>query len=199
MHILMVALALISIFLLPINCAAQTPHIQLQSITATRLTAPTFVTNSHDGSGRLFVLEQGGRILVVRPDTRAATVFLDLTDKVMTSTERGLLGLTFHPRFTENREFFVDYTRKPDGAIVVSRYTVSAANPNVVGPTETIVLTIPHLAAEHNGGMIEFDSDGYLYISTGDGGMSYDPANNAQDLNSLLGKILRIDVDSPGG
>src|SRR6478672_4681998 len=103
MHIfLLAALAFISMFLFPINAASQTPHIQLQSITDTRLTAPTFVTNSHDGTGRLFVLEQGGRIIVVQPQTRAATVFLDLADKVMTSTERGLLGLTFHPEFADN-------------------------------------------------------------------------------------------------
>ena len=93
MQILLAAVALISMLLFPINAASQTPHIQLQSITDTRLAAPTFVTNSHDGTGRLFVLEQGGRIIVVQPDTRAATVFLDLTDKVVTSTERGLLGL----------------------------------------------------------------------------------------------------------
>jgi glucose/arabinose dehydrogenase len=163
MHILLATLALISVLLFPINAASQTPHIQLQSITDTRLTVPTFVTNSHDGTGRMFVLEQGGRIMVVQPGTRAATVFLDLTDRVMTTTERGLLGLTFHPQFTDNHEFFVDYTRKPDGAIVVGRYKVSATNPNVAEANETVVLTIPHLAAEHNGGMIEFGSDGYRW------------------------------------
>ena len=197
MHILTSALALISILLFPMEGSSQIPQIQLHSITEERLTGPTFVTNSHDGTGRLFILEQRGRIVVVQPNTRATTVFLDLTDKVVTSTERGLLGMTFHPQFTDNHEFFVDYTRKPDGAIVVARYKVSTTNPNVVEPGETVVLTIPHQAAEHNGGMIEFGSDGYLYISTGDGGTSYDPANNAQDLSSLLGKILRIDVDSP--
>jgi len=185
MHILLAAFALISMLLFPVNATSQTPHMQLQSITDTRLATPTFVTNSHDGTGRMFVLEQGGRIMVVQPDTRAATVFLDLTDKAMTSTERGLLGLTFHPQFTDNHEFFVNYTRKPDGAIVVGRYKVSGTNPNVADPDETVVLTIPHPAAEHNGGMIEFGSDGYLYISTGDGSTSYDPANNAQDLNSI--------------
>jgi glucose/arabinose dehydrogenase len=199
MHILLAAVALIPMLLFPIEGSSQTPHIQLQSITDERLTVPTFVTNSHDGTGRLFILEQRGRILVVQPQTRAATVFLDLTDKVLTSTERGLLGMTFHPQFTENREFFVDYTRKLDGAVIVARYKVSATNPNVAEPAETVLLNIPHSVAEHNGGMIEFGPDGYLYISAGDGGSSYDPANNAQNLDSLLGKILRIDVDSPAG
>src|SRR4051812_909216 len=169
MHILLAALALISMLLFPINGSGQTPHIQLQSITDTRLAAPTFVTSAHDGTNRLFILEQGGRILVVQPETRATAVFLDLTDKVLTSTERGLLGMTFHPEFSDNREFFVDYTRKPDGTIVIAGYKVSATNPNTVDPQEMIVLTIPHPAAEHNGGMVEFGSDGYLYISTGDG------------------------------
>src|SRR5215510_2026885 len=112
MHKLLIALALISLLLSPSNGWSQTAHIQLVPITEERFTVPTFVANSHDGTGRLFVIEQRGRILVVQPNTHATTVFLDLTDKVLTSTERGLLGLTFHPQFTENHEFFVDYTRK---------------------------------------------------------------------------------------
>jgi glucose/arabinose dehydrogenase len=179
--------------------AAQAPVLQLQSITQTRLTNPTFVVNANDGSGRLFVLEQGGRILVVPAGSTVATVFLDLTDRVLTSTERGLLGLAFHPQFAENHRFFVNYTRKTDGTIVVAEYHTSAANPKVAEKQETVLLTIAHPDAEHNGGMLEFGPDGFLYISVGDGGPGNDPSNQAQDLNSLLGKILRIDVDHPAG
>jgi glucose/arabinose dehydrogenase len=197
MQMLVTLSALTWIFLLPVEAWSQTPQIQLQSILDDRPANPLFITNAHDGTGRLFVLEQRGRILLVEPGKRLTTIFLDLTDKVLAGGERGLLGLTFHPQFADNHEFFVDYTRKPDGAIVIAGYKISTTNPNVASTVETIVLTIPHPVPEHNGGMIEFGADGYLYISTGDGGSSYDPSNNAQDLNSLLGKILRIDVDSP--
>jgi hypothetical protein len=173
---------------------AQSPSLQLQSITQNRLTNPTFVTNANDGSGRMFVLEQAGRIMVVGP-SGSASVFLDLTEKVMTSTERGLLGLAFHPQFAENSRFFVDYTRKPDGAIVVAEYHVSSSNPGVANTQESAILTIPHPAPEHNGGMLAFGADRYLYISVGDAGTANDPANHAQDPNSLLGKILRVDID----
>jgi hypothetical protein len=190
-------LALLPMLLLPPESFSQAPRIELESITQDRLTTPVFVTNAHDGTGRLFILEQRGRILVLEPGARSPTLFLDLTDKVLTGTERGLLGLAFHPQFAVNRQFFVDYTRRPDGAITIARYQASATDPNVAENVETVFLTIPHPLPEHNGGMIEFGSDGYLYISTGDGGPAYDPSNNAQNLDSLLGKILRIDVDSP--
>jgi glucose/arabinose dehydrogenase len=178
---------------------AQAPVLQLQSITQSRITNPTFATHANDGSHRVFVLEQAGRILVVPSDHAAASVFLDLTDRVGTSTERGLLGLAFHPDFEENRRFFVDYTRKSDGAIVVAQYHASASNPKVADKDETVILTIAHPNAEHNGGMLEFGPDGLLYISVGDGGNANDPSNNAQNLNSLLGKILRIDINDPSG
>jgi glucose/arabinose dehydrogenase len=110
---------------------AQAPSLQLQSLTTTRLVAPTFVTNANDGQGRMFILEQAGRILVVPPHSATASVFLDLTPKVLTSTERGLVGLAFHPDFSENRRFFVNYTRKTDGTIVVAEYHASAANANL--------------------------------------------------------------------
>ena len=139
----------VSLFLLFLVSVAesgrgQAPVLQLRSITSTRLTNPTFVTNAHDGSGRLFILEQGGRILVVPNGSTAATVFLDLTDRVLTSTERGLLGLAFHPGFPHDRRFFVDYTRKTDGAVVVAEYHVSTSNPNTADRTEMAILTIPH-------------------------------------------------------
>src|SRR6185295_951122 len=183
------------ILLLSETVHAQVPVLQLHSITTTRLTSPTFATNANDGTGRTFILEQGGRILVLPRASAVANVFLDITDKVQTSTERGLLGLAFHPNFPENRRFFIYYTRKTDGTIVLAEYHASASNTNVADTQELIMLTIPHPDTEHNGGMLEFGPDGFLYISVGDGGPGNDPSNRAQDLNSLLGKILRIDVD----
>src|SRR4029078_6728452 len=109
-----------------------------------------------DGMGRMFILEQAGRILVAPHSSGAATVLLDLTDRVLTSTERGLVGLAFHPQFAENRRFFVDYTRKSDGAIVVAEYHVSSSNPNVADKQETQILTITHPNDMHNGGTLQF-------------------------------------------
>jgi glucose/arabinose dehydrogenase len=195
-HTLLALLLFFTFF--PQNVRAQAPNLQLQSVTTTRLTTPTFATNANDGSGRMFVLEQAGRILVIPRGTTVATVFLDLTSRVITSTERGLLGLAFHPNFSENGRFFVDYTRRTDGTIVLAEYHVSATNPNVAEDHETILLTIAHPNAEHNGGMLAFGHDGFLYVSTGDGGNANDPSNHAQDLNSLLGKMLRLDIDNPG-
>jgi hypothetical protein len=197
MRILVAAFMLIWTLGFSTNLHGQAPRLALQSVVQDRLTGPLFVTNAHDETGRLFILEQRGRVLVAPHGATSSSVFLDLTDKVLTGTERGLLGLAFHPQFSENHRFFLDYTRKPDGAIVVAEYRVSATNPNAADGHETVVMTIPHPIAEHNGGMIEFGPDGFLYISTGDGGVANDPQNNAQSLNSLLGKILRIDIDHP--
>jgi len=164
------------------------------------LTNPLFVTNARDGSHRLFVVEQDGIIKVVQPGSTTPTQFLDITTPVLCCGERGLLGLTFHPQYATNRRFFVNYTREPDGATVVAQYLVSVGDPNVADPlSETVLLVIPQPFANHNGGMIEFGPDGFLYIGMGDGGSSNDPDNRAQNVNDLLGKMLRIDVDTPNG
>jgi hypothetical protein len=162
------------------------------------LASPVYVTNAHDGSNRLFIIEQPGRIRVLQPNASAATVFLDITSRVLSGGEQGLLGLAFHPQFSTNGRFYVDYTRRPDGATVIAEYTVSA-DANVALTTERTLLIIPQPFANHNGGMIEFGPDGYLYIGMGDGGSANDPGNRAQNLNELLGKILRIDVDHSNG
>jgi hypothetical protein len=147
----------------------------------------------------LFILEQAGRIKVLGPGTSTPTVFLDITARVLSGGERGLLGLSFHPAYATNRRFFVNYTRQPDGATVIAEYQTSASNPNVADATETIILTIAQPFANHNGGMVEFGADGFLYIGMGDGGSANDPGNRAQDIDDLLGKMLRIDVDLPNG
>ncbi len=136
---------------------------------------------------------------MLQPGGSSAGVFLDIRGKVLFGGEQGLLGLTFHPQFSSNRRFFVNYTRRPDGATVVSEYRVSAGNPNAADPAETVLLVIAQPFANHNGGMIEFGHDGFLYIAMGDGGSGNDPGNRAQNVNDLLGKVLRIDVDNPAG
>jgi hypothetical protein len=162
------------------------------------LASPVFVGHAGDGSNRLFIVEQGGRIKVLQPGSSTPTDFLNISPKVLAGGERGLLGLAFHPQYVMNGRFFVFYTRAGDGALVIAEYKVSASNPNVADPAERIFLTIPHPSfANHNGGMLAFGFDGNLYIGVGDGGSGNDPANNAQNINVLLGKILRINVDQP--
>jgi glucose/arabinose dehydrogenase len=168
-------------------------EIQLQRVVS-GLSSPLFVTNAHDGSNRLFILEQGGIIKVLQPGGTTPTVFLNITSKVVSGGEQGLLGLAFHPQYPANPRFYVDYTRAGDGATVIAQYQVSS-DPNVANPTETVLLVIAQPFANHNGGMLAFGRDGYLYIGMGDGGSSLDPDNRAQNINDLLGKILRIDVD----
>jgi glucose/arabinose dehydrogenase len=175
-------------------CAA----IQLQPV-VTGLSNPLYVTHARDGSNRLFIVEQAGRILVLQPGSTTPTIFLDITVNVLSGGERGLLGLTFHPAYTTNRRFFVNYTRQPDGATVIAEYQRSATDPNVADPTETPLLTVAQPFANHNGGMVEFGPDGFLYIGMGDGGSANDPDNRAQNINELLGKMLRIDVDRANG
>ncbi len=123
------------------------------------------------------------------------STFLDISGRVLFNGERGLLGLAFHPQFSTNRRFFVNYTRRPDGATVIAEYRASAGNANVADTAETILLTIPQPFENHNGGMIDFGPDGQLYIGMGDGGSGNDPGNRAQNLQELLGKMLRLDVD----
>ncbi len=163
------------------------------------LSNPLYVTHAHDGSGRLFVVEQGGKIKVLQPGSSTPTVFLDIETLVVFSGERGLLGLAFHPNYETNGRFFVHYTRGSDGVNVIAEYQVSLADPNVADTTEIEILPIPQPFDNHNGGMIEFGPDGFLYIGKGDGGSSRDPGNRAQNINELLGKILRIDIDTPNG
>src|SRR5262245_15717506 len=161
------------------------------------LSSPALVTNARDGSNRLFVLEQTGRIVVLQPEETSPTVFLDISSRTLVGGEQGLLGLAFHPQFAINRRFFVDYTRMLDGATVIAEYHVSATDPNLAEMEETVLLTIPQPDRAHKAGMLAFGPDGFLYIATGDGGADNDPDNRAQNVQELLGKILRIDVDHP--
>jgi glucose/arabinose dehydrogenase len=172
--------------------------IELQSL-LTGLSSPVYVTHSRDGTNRLFIVEQPGRIKVLQPGATLPTVFLDITAKVLSGGEQGLLGLAFHPSYTTNRRFFVNYTRQPDGATVIAEYHTSSTDPNIADTTETVLLAIDQPFANHNGGMLEFGADGFLYIGMGDGGSGNDPGNRAQDITDLLGKMLRINTDVPNG
>ncbi len=180
--------------LAPAGPAAAAP--QLVQI-AGGLSSPVYATSARDGTARLFFVERGGVIKVMHPGL-TPTVFLDITSRVLSAGgEQGLLGLAFHPAFKDNHRFFVNYTRQTDGATVVAEYQVSS-NPDVALSAERVILTVPQPFANHNGGMIEFGPDGKLYIALGDGGDGNDPGDRAQNLDELLGKILRITVTDPG-
>ena len=164
------------------------------------LHSPVFVTSPRDGTGRLFVVEQGGRIRVIRNGVLLPTPFLSIPDQVATGGERGLLGLAFHPNYRVNGRFYVFFTRARDGDLAVNEYHVSSTNPDVATRlNDRRIITIDHPYSNHNGGHIAFGPDGYLYIGTGDGGGSGDPGNRAQSLTSLLGKMLRINVNGTLG
>src|SRR5436853_765504 len=173
--------------------------IQLQPVLTTGLSSPLFMTNAHDGSNRLFIVEQPGTIKVLVPGQTTPTNFLDIQTRVLSGGEQGLLGLAFHPQYPTNGRFFVDYTRQTDGATVIAEYHVSQSDPNLADTTEITLLTIPQPFTNHNGGMVVFGPDGFLYIGMGDGGSANDPGNRAQNINELLGKILHIDVDHADG
>jgi glucose/arabinose dehydrogenase len=155
---------------------------------------PVQVTHAGDGSGRTFVVEQAGTIRTL--DNAAAPPFLDIRDRVLSGGERGLLSVAFPPRFAQTGRFYVNYTRTPDGATVVSRFLVPGGSPFADNASETILMNVSQPFANHNGGQLAFGPDGYLYIGMGDGGSGGDPQNNGQNKGTLLGKILRIDVEA---
>jgi glucose/arabinose dehydrogenase len=167
----------------------------------TGLDGPVQVTNAADGSKRLFVVEQRGVIKVWRAGHGLST-FLDMRTKVEFSSEQGLLALAFHPSYERNRRFYVLFTEKGTGDVIVAEYKASATNANKASPsTFRRLLRIGHrVNTNHNGGMLAFGKkNGYLYISVGDGGGGGDTPNNSQNLASRLGKILRIDVNGTSG
>ncbi|MEO6391773.1 MAG: PQQ-dependent sugar dehydrogenase [Pyrinomonadaceae bacterium] len=163
----------------------------------TGLSSPVGVYNAADESNRLFIVERTGKIRVMQPGATTATDFLDVSAKVsLNYVERGLLGLAFHPQYKTNGRFFIYYVKVADGSIQLSEYHVSSGNPNVADTTELPMLNILHPTnLNHNGGTLMFGGDGYLYLGPGDGGSGNDPPQNAQNINELKGKILRLDVD----
>jgi len=165
---------------------------------------PVGIYHVNDGTNRLFVVEQEGRIKVFDNDSNVSNwdMFLDITSLVDQDggyTEEGLLGLAFHPNFEENRYFYVNYTEHNPRRNVIERYTVSADNPNETNYNSSqIILEVNQPYTNHNGGQMGFGpDDGYLYISFGDGGSAGDPQENGQNLSTLLGSLIRIDIDNP--
>ncbi|MCO6452276.1 MAG: PQQ-dependent sugar dehydrogenase [Caldilineales bacterium] len=162
---------------------------------AVGFTQPVAVANA--GDVRLFVVEQAGRVRIVKSGVVLPTPFLDISGRVSCCSERGLLGIAFPPGFAAKQYFYVNYTNLA-GATVVSRFQVKSGSPNLADPaSEEVILTIAQPYENHNGGDLAFGpNDGYLYIGTGDGGWRGDPQNHGQRTNTLLGKMLRIDVES---
>lgn len=157
---------------------------------------PVHVTNAGDGSNRLFVVEQKGRIMIVRNGVRLPTPFLDIRDRVSCCGERGLFSVAFPPGYATKGHFYVAHT-DAEGDLVVKRYRVTA-DPDVAAPSsEQLILEVDHPVTVHFGGQLAFGpDDGYLYVGLGDGGDAGDPANSAQNPRDPLGKIFRIDVES---
>ena len=176
---------------------ATSNSLRLQTVTAV-LSSPVFLTAPTGDVGRLFIVEQGGliRILNSLDGTPRATPFLDVAGLIVTGGEQGLLGMAFDPNYAGNGRFYIYYTNTA-GDIVIARYGVST-NPDIANAgAQAILKTIAHPTNQnHNGGMLAFGPDGCLYAGIGDGGGSGDPNGNAQNTNSLLGKILRLDPET---
>ena len=167
------------------------PHLSFSS--------PVFLTSAGDSTDRIFVVEQAGRIKVFQnsSSTQTSKTFLDITDRVTSGGETGLLGLAFHPDFKNNGYFYVDYTTTNPLTTRISRFQVTSNPDSADKNSEAVLLYFTQPYTNHNGGWIGFGpNDGYLYIGTGDGGSGGDPQNNAQNITKYLGKILRIDIDN---
>jgi glucose/arabinose dehydrogenase len=186
---------LLIICLLPVlRLTAQTPDLKLE-LFSSGYNDP--VELAHAGDDRLFIVERAGIIWIAdTAGNKGALPFLDIVNRVLSSGgEQGLLGLAFHPDYKTNGYFYVNYTNKK-GNTVIARYQVSANDSNKANKaSQQIILSIKQPYTNHNGGCIKFGPDGYLYIATGDGGSGGDPENYSQNIKSLLGKILRLDVD----
>ncbi len=175
----------------------------VEAFSALRFTRPVDIQHAPGRAGDLFVVEQAGRIHVFRndADVEESSLFLDITDKVNDrGNEEGLLGLAFHPDFSSNGYFYVNYTADSPRRTVIERYTISSANTNVADVASgTVILEVSQPFGNHNGGQVAFGPDGYLYIGMGDGGSGGDPIGHGQNVTTLLGALLRIDVDGQEG
>ncbi|MEY2428177.1 MAG: hypothetical protein QOJ40_1062, partial [Verrucomicrobiota bacterium] len=197
------ALAFLALYCQTI-AAEPLPTLELKvAFPTATFTRPLWMEEAPDGSKRLFVVEQAGRILAVSGNRKSdeLTPFLDITDrKPQVQNEEGLLAFAFHPQFKTNGLFYVYYTQQSPKREVLSEMRVSSSDPNKADlGTERILLEIPHPYWNHNGGTLLFGPDGYLYLSVGDGGLGGDPHNVGQSGHHLLAKILRLDVNSRTG
>jgi glucose/arabinose dehydrogenase len=173
-------------------------HVGLAEV-AGGLSSPLGVTSARDGSGRLFVVEQTGAVRIVEDGSFRSAPFIDISRSVSHGGEQGLLGLAFHPTYKTNGKLYLSYT-DTQGTSIIREYRVSSGDPDRVdGASGRTLLRVKQPYANHNGGHIAFGPDGYLYIGLGDGGSGGDPGNRAQNRNTLLGKLLRIDVNRKTG
>jgi glucose/arabinose dehydrogenase len=201
----MIKKSFILIALLSLSCSEKTlPQFKLQqAFPNLSFTNPVDLQNPGDGTDRIFVVEQAGRIYVFENHSNVTTkkLFLDIADSVSSGGEMGLLGLAFHPNYKTNGYFYVNYTKSsPVRRTLIVRFKVSSQNPDSADRSSSkILMEVVQPYSNHNGGQLAFGPDGFLYIGLGDGGSGGDPQNYAQNKSSLLGKILRIDVDKTQG
>jgi glucose/arabinose dehydrogenase len=172
----------------------ESPTVKLEPL-IDGLSAPVYLTAAGDGSRRVFIVEQPGTIRVYQQDMLQEQPFLDIRAQVRFGGERGLLSVAFHPQYAENGRFFVNYTRSTDSATVIAEYRVSDDPDLVDSGSERVLLVIEQPFPNHNGGQLQFGPDGMLYVGMGDGGSSGDPLGHGQNPKTLLGTLLRIDVD----
>ena len=190
---------LVFLFSLLIGFASAQPRLSFNPLITSGLSSPLDIVNAGDGSNRLFIVQRGGAIRIYKNGGLVTAPFLNIPDTIVSGGERGLLSLAFHPDYENNRYFYVWYNRAGTGNVTLARYRTSLANPDSAMPNsgvEMISLPKPGGQTNHNGAKLNFGTDGYLYIGTGDGGGGGDPSENAQDSNDLMGKMLRIDVSN---
>lgn len=196
---------LLSLTIIISSCNSPEVNAQLKIVEAfpsLTFQQPVDIQNAGDATNRIFIVEQKGVIKVFQnnPDENNSKIFLDISDKVLSGGEQGLLGLAFHPDYKENGFFFVDYTADNPRRTVISRFKVNNSNPDIADKnSETVLLEVSQPFSNHNGGQVSFGPDGYLYVSFGDGGSGGDPNGNGQNLNTLLGSIIRIDINQNTG
>jgi len=185
----------------PGTCAAGAPVAGTPVLTTRRVASdladPVDLKAAPGDRSRLFVVEQGGRILILRDGRVLQAPFLDISARISSGGERGLLGLAFHPRYGENGRFFVNYTDR-GGDTHIAEFHAAGGSDMADGGSERTLLFVEQPFANHNGGGLAFGNDGMLYVGLGDGGSGGDPQGNGQNLGTRLGKMLRLDVDRAG-
>lgn len=196
-HVIIFARSLLLLLAIICGVHAGSHPLQVHFRDVALVPRPVQISNAGDGSGRLFIVSHQGMIVIYKENHQYSGIFLDIADRVAIGNERGLFSMAFPSGYAAKRYFYVSYARRSDNAVVLSRFTVPQATPNVADATsEQVLLAVPHSNDHHLGGQIAFGPDGYLYWSLGDGGPQGDPSNNSQNPALLLGKLLRIDSES---